>query len=183
MTQIIKEYFSINDYINDVKNNPSILMPGFCDVCGRQKFSLNGSYERKSQGRGKETQVGNGTLFIKRFKCSNNKCNTHYSILPSLIPPLRWYLCCMQQYIILLFFSGVSIKQIVAKSRASKSTIKRWLSWSKNKWSVFCNELMTEHPWLSGVSEAKLFYCSIFEKWDLSQVMCKLHDMGQLIPY
>lgn len=158
-------------------------MPESCNACGCHKFYLNGSYERKSQGRGKETQVKNGTLFIKRLKCSNKSCDAHYSILPSLIPPLRWYLCCFQQYIIFLFFSGASIKKIVAESRASKSTIKRWLSWSKNKWSVFCSELMVAHPWLSGISEAKTFYCSIFEKWRLSQVMCKLHDMGQLIPY
>lgn len=158
-------------------------MPKSCIACGCQKFYLNGSYERKSQDRGKKVHVKNGTLHIKRLKCSNSECGAHYSILPSLISLLRWYLCCAQQHIVALFYSGISIKQIVAESKASKSTIKRWLRWSINKWSVFCNELMAEHSWLSEISDAKTFYLSIFEKWDLSKVMCKLHDIGQLIPY
>ncbi len=157
MTQIIKEYFSIDDYKEDVKNNPVALMPDSCQSCGGKRFYLNGAYNRKSQGRAKETDVGDEPISIKRFKCANKKCGEHYSILPSLLPPLRWYLWCAQQLIISLSLSGVSIKQIVKRSRIAKSTIKRWLSWSKNKWSVFCNALMAEHSWLSGISDIKDF--------------------------
>ena len=184
MTQIIAEYSSIKDYMHDAKNNPSILQPDYCEDCGSRTFSLNGFYPRKSEGRGKDVDIKNGSLEIRRFRCSgpSRSCSKSYSILPSLIPPLRWYLWCLQQFVLALFIIGVSIHQIVQQIRASRSTITRWINWAKAKWERFCNELMVESTWLCKASRFAQFYRLLFERWTLSEVMCKLYGLGLAIP-
>ena len=179
---IVKQYPSINDYISDAKNNPEVLQPERCDICGCQTFYLNGFYDRKSESRGKEVKVKNGELKIRRLKCKGDTCGVSYSILPSLILPLRWYLWCMQQFIISLFISGVSIANIVACCPMSRSTITRWIRWAKDKWQLFCAELMPRHTWMSKLSHFTGFYSSLFKRWKLSQVMAQLHQLGLTIP-
>jgi hypothetical protein len=182
MVQIVKQYSSINDYISDTVNNPEVLYPDRCGNCGSQTFCLNGFYERKSEGRGKEVEVKNGELKIRRLKCSGDSCGTNYSILPSLVPPLRWYLWCMQQFIISLFLSGTSISKIVAHCAMSRSTITRWIRWAEDNWKLFCAELMPKHTWMSKLSHFTGFYSSLFKRWKLSQVMAQLHQMGLAVP-
>ena len=178
--QIIKPYSSINDYISDATNNPEALYPERCECCGSTRFSLNGFYERKSEGRGKEVHVKNGELKIRRLKCKG-MCGISYSILPSLIPRLRWYLWCMQQFIIMLLISGASIAAIVERTHISRSTITRWIRWFKEKWIIFCNELMPKNIFLSEVSHFIGFYSSVLKRWKLSQIMLKLHEIGLVI--
>ena len=181
MTQIICDYSSIDHYMDDAKNNPTKLYPESCINCGSTDFVLNGFYPRKSENRGKDIQIKNGTLEIRRCKCKG-VCAGSYSILPSIIPPLRWYLWCMQQLVLMLCIAGVSIHQIAKQATVARSTVRRWISWGKCKWAMFCNELMLDLPYLSGITSCSQFYKRIFEKWKLSDVMCKLHHLGIVVP-
>jgi len=182
IAQILIEYSSVDDYIDHSINNPILLKPPRCDDCGCLKFNLNGFYDRKSENRGKEINLKNGTLRIRRFKCYNKDCGKNYSILPSLISPRRWYLWCMQQYVLKLALSGISIKQVALQSSVARSTISRWLAWFKARWSEFCNELMAEHSCCSGITCASQFYSILIERWRFHQVMHKLHQIGLVIP-
>jgi hypothetical protein len=97
MAQIIKNCTSLKKYQQTVKNNPEDLKPTSCDICGCNHIWCNGLYKRSISGRDKERSKAE-PVDILRFKCS--KCKNHYSVLPSLIPLLRWYLWCMQQWIL-----------------------------------------------------------------------------------
>ena len=181
MTQIIREYPSIDKYNDDATHNPTKMKPDACVICGSTEFVLNGFYPRKSEKRGKDTHIKNGELGVRRMKCKG-KCAKSYSILPSIIPPLRWYLWCMQQLVLMLYIAGQSIHKIAKEAKVARSTVRRWVDWGKQKWCIFCNELMPSLTFLSEVNSFTDFYQRIFEKWDLSEVMCRLHHLGLVIP-
>lgn len=176
------EYSSADEYIYDSINNPTLLYPSRCGDCGYLKFNCNGFYDRKSEDRGKDVDLKNGTLRIRRVKCKNKDCGKNYSILPSIIPPRRWYLWCMQQYVLALVLSGVSIKKVALQCAMARSTIRRWSNWFKSRWSEFCSELMAEYSDLCGTTSADQFYSILIERWKLHQVMHKLHQLGLAIP-
>lgn len=89
MTQIVKDFKTIEEYNHLVEYNPEDLKPQSCSTCGCQHIWINGTYERSISGRNKNKDSLE-TISILRLKCS--RCNSHYSILPSVIPLLRWYL-------------------------------------------------------------------------------------------
>ena len=181
MTIIVKEYSSLSQYAADVKNNTHALKPKSCALCGTKTLYLNGSYHRKSQGRGKDATPAGG-LSIQRFKCSCSDCEATYSVLPSLLSPLRWYLWCMQEWVLSLFIDGRSIKAISHICHVGRSTVLRWINWSKSKWQCFCNELLVHEPQLSGVKRWFEFYLSLFRRRSLSHVMCHLQRLGVTVP-
>jgi transposase-like protein len=135
MAQIIKNYTSLEKYEQDVKYNPEGLKPSTCKECGCNNIWCNSFYERAVSGRCANRQKAD-PIAILRFKCS--RCKNHYSVLPSIIPLLRWYLWCMQQWVLSMVLNGYSMQKAAKEAEVNRKTVSRWYHWLKNKFKIFC---------------------------------------------
>ena len=72
-----------------------------------------------------------------RFKCS--QCKNHYSVLPSIIPLFRWYLWCMQQWVLTMILNGFSMQKAAESAGINRRTVSRWSSWLTDKFKMICN--------------------------------------------
>ena len=129
MAQIIKNYTSLKKYHQDVNNNPEELKPNNCS-CGCRHIWYNGLYQRSVSSRDKDKQKAN-PVSILRFKCS--QCKNHYSVLPSIIPLFRWYLWCMQQWVLTMILNGFSMQKAAESAGINRRTVSRWSSWLTDK--------------------------------------------------
>lgn len=180
MAQIIKDFKTIEEYIYLVEYNPEYLKPNSCSTCGCQHIWINGTYERAINQRN-NNKDSSEAVSILRLKCS--KCNSHYSILPSIIPLLRWYLWCMQQKALDLVLNGQSFYAVANIVGVDRKTVSRWYYWLKNKFNLISslvNSTTTEFIQLCSMDD---FYLSIFKWRDLSKLSRFLHDNDALVPY
>ncbi len=179
MVQIIKNYTSLKKYQQTVKNNPEELKPNSCDICGCNNIWCNGLYERSISSRDKERNISEG-VDILRFKCS--KCKNHYSVLPSLIPLLRWYLWCMQQWVLSMILGGFSKSKAAEAANIDRRTVSRWYSWINNKWKIIYNTICQVNTNFKKYYSLKTF-SSLFIYHNLSNIAEILHQENLLIPY
>ena len=180
MTQLIKEYATIDQYNQDVKEYPDNLKPKECNNCGCHHFWFNGHYERAISGRDQNKNHFDN-VYIIRFKCS--RCHDHYSILPSIIPLLRWYLWCMQQWVILLVLNGYSFYKAARTARVDRRTVSRWYYWLEAKYKIIYHTMCHLNKTLSKHYRMKNFYLSLFAYHHLSKVSMYLHQYNLLVPY
>ena len=180
MAQIIKDFKTIEEYIYLVEYNPEDLKPKSCSNCGCQNIWINGTYDRAINKRNKNKDSSEA-VSILRLKCS--RCGSHYSILPSIIPLLRWYLWCMQQRALDLVLKGKSFYAVANIIGIDRKTVSRWYYWLKDKFeliSSLVNSITTEFIQLCSMND---FYLSIFKWRDLSKLSRFLHDNDLLVPY
>jgi len=180
MTQIIKEYGTVNQYRDDVKYHPENLKPQACDNCGCNHFWKNGDYERAITGRDKD-KSNSEVVDIIRFKCSF--CHENYSVLPSMIPLFRWYLWCMQQWVLLLVLNGYSFYKAARVSGVDRRTVSRWFYWLKDKYKIIYHTMCQLDKNLSKYYLIKDFYSSLFSCHHLSKISMYLHQYNLLVPY
>lgn len=179
MVQIIKNYTSLKKYQQTVKNNPEDLKPISCDICGCNHIWCNGLYKRSISGRNKERSKAE-PIDILRFKCS--KCKNHYSVLPSLIPLLRWYLWCMQQWVLSMILEGFSKSKAAETANIDRRTVSRWYSWLSTKCKIICNTICQANTSFKKYYSLKTFL-SLFLYHNLSKITEILHQEKLLIPY
>jgi hypothetical protein len=178
MAQIIKNYTSIKKYYQDVNHNPEELKPDNCS-CGCSDIWYNGLYKRAVSGRDKDKQQAN-PVSILRFKCS--QCKNHYSVLPSIIPLFRWYLWCMQQWVLSMILNGFSMKKAAESAGINRRTVSRWSSWLINKFKMICN-IMCESDANFIQYQSEKDFLSLFHLHDLSKIAELLHQEKLLVPY
>ena len=178
MAQIIKNYTSIKKYHQDVNHNPEELKPDNCS-CGCSHIWYNGLYKRSVSGRDKDKQQAD-PVSILRFKCS--QCKNHYSVLPSIIPLFRWYLWCMQQWVLSMILNGFSKKKAAESAGINRRTVSRWSSWLTDKFKMICNILCESNANFTQYQSEKDFL-SLFHLHDLSKIAELLHQEKLLVPY
>ena len=163
MAQIIKNYTSLEKYEQDVEYNPEGLKPSTCKECGCNNIWCNSFYERAVSGRCANRQKAD-PIAILRFKCS--RCKNHYSVLPSIIPLLRWYLWCMQQWVLSMVLNGYSMQKAAKEAEVNRKTVSRWYHWLKNKFKI------------------KFFVdCGAAEGYHIISLLKKIYDFVQSILY
>ena len=180
MAQIIKDFRTIEEYIYLVEYNPEDLKPKSCSKCGCQHIWINGTYEREINKRN-ENKDSSEAVSILRLKCS--RCDSHYSILPSIIPLLRWYLWCMQQKALDLVLNGKSFYAVANIVGVDIKTVSRWYYWLKDKFKLISNLVNYITTEFTHLCTMKDFYLSIFKWRDLSKLSRLLHDNNLLVPY
>ena len=179
MAQIIKNYTSLEKYEQDVKYNPEGLKPSACKECGCNNIWCNSFYERAVSGRCANRQKAD-PIAILRFKCS--RCKNHYSILPSIVPLLRWYLWCMQQWVLSMVLNGCSMQKAAKEAEVNRKTVSRWYHWLKNKFKIICNILCQSNTNSIQYHDQKNF-SSLFCWGQLSHIAEFLHQEDSLVPY
>jgi transposase-like protein len=175
MAQIIKSYTTLEKYQETVKHNPEELKPNNCDRCGCGHVWQNGLYERAISGRDRNKQKAE-PVEILRFKCS--RCKNHYSVLPSIIPLLRWYLWCMQEWVLSMVVNGYSIQRVAKVAKIARRTVSRWYCWLNDKFKIICNTLCQ-----SKINQYQGDFSSLLSCHDLSNIAEILHQEKILIPY
>ena len=179
MSQIIKKYTSLNQYRQDVAHNPEELKPANCDACGCNDIWCNGLYERAISGRDKDRQKAE-PVDILRFKCS--RCKSHYSVLPSIIAILRWYLWCMQQWVLSMVLTGFSMQKAAEAACINRRTVSRWRCWLGDKFRIIHNILCQSNSNNIQYQREKDFL-SLFQRYQLSHIVEILHQEKLLVPY
>ena len=178
MVQIIKTYISLKKYQEDVTHNPEGLKPSNC-ACGCRHIWCNGLYERAISGRDKGKQKAD-SVSILRFKCS--RCENHYSVLPSIIPLLRWYLWCMQQWVSSMVLNGFSMQKAAEAAGINRRTVSRWRCWLTDKFKIIYNILCQSNANNIRHQREKDF-SSLFQWHQLSHIAEILHQEDLLVPY
>ena len=182
MTQIIKDYSSVQDYTYHVRYNPELLKPQVCQNCGCHHFWQNGYYQRKISGRDQH-KSNRDPIDIIRFKCS--RCKQTYSIMPSPIALYRWYFWCFQLQVLLLLLQGISVNAVAKQYAISRDTASRWYLWLMHSFEVFHMSLCAGHPYYARFTNDQmiLFYQDLLNWRDLSQLALFWHSRDLLVPY
>ncbi len=126
MPYILPRILSLIQYKNDIEDNIDESMRlERCECCGKLGPQRYGYYLRKS-GRISGVDVSLNPIKIQRYYCPS--CCRTMSVLPECIPPRRWYLWEVQQAVLLLLLSGLSICAVAKTSQPSRHTVARWLA-------------------------------------------------------
>lgn len=180
MAQIIKEYRSLEQYQQTVHFNPDALKPDQCDHCGCEHLWCNGQYERAISGRDKNKTKAEA-IDILRFKCS--RCRIHYSVLPSIVSLLRWYLWCMQQWVLLMVLNGYSFCKASQIAGIDRRTVARWYAWLQDKFQMIYQLVCHLDSRFIHHNTLNDFYLSLFIFHSLSRLAAVLHQNKILVPY
>jgi hypothetical protein len=98
--------------------------------------------------------------------------------LPECIPPRRWYLWTEQEDCLKACFNGFSALSGAKKLLPSRQTIRRWLSWTFDRFKEFRLELQSRFPALGYEREALGWWKKLLEKIRLSAAIVILHNTG-----
>ena len=146
MTSIVSGILSLAQHLKSLETNPELYHLEYCPHpdCGKSGLWRHGFRYRKSDRENDEKSTLN-PIPIVRLYCP--ACRRTCSLLPECIPPLRWYLWRIQQSVISLFFSGMSLNKISQKILPSRWTIKRWMERLENRFALHALHLKTKWSW------------------------------------
>jgi len=179
MRAIIAGIDSLYQYIQQVKADPASFRPQQCPHCEKRLPWCHGHYPRKAD-RENPPQSSLNPIWIYRFYCAG--CRRTCSVLPECIPPNRWYLWVVQQAVLLLYLSGMSIRQISQDCLPSRWTISRWIRRLIEQFQRHAFHLKSRYSWLGHASNVKQFWRACLTKLSLSTAMMTLNECGAVIP-
>ena len=179
MPHIVANIISLRQHIFKMQNNPKGYLPPRCLHCCQRNLWFHGAYFRKSDRSATKKETFN-PVPIQRFYCPS--CRRTCSSLPEAIPPRRWYLWDVQQIVILLYFSGVSIRKIAQQALPSRQTVTRWINRFTQLFRKHKNVLSDHDPWLGRTVDIKNFWGACCQKMTLAQAMRVCHIAGIIIP-
>lgn len=182
MPHILTGISSLIQYKNDVEGSLSeVYRPERCDSCGKLTPWRHGCYDRKTAGSKNNTDASHNPIIIQRYYCSS--CGKTMSVLPECIPRNRWYLWSVQEIILLLFVSGLSIHKIAKAQRTvSRHTISRWISRFKSNFLIHRDILMHSKSVLSFCVTFNSFWSACLNLLSLGEAMRICHTSGVIVP-
>lgn len=88
----------------------------------------------------------------------------------------------MQQACLLLFFNGVSLRQIAKRNLLSRSTVSRWIKRLKEQFELHGFYLKSCLPILGYYSSFAQFWKNCLNQIPLAKTMLMLNKLGVIIP-
>jgi len=179
MNRILASITTIEQHREEVANGGHAYKPSNCPTCSNLKLWGHGCYHRKKvRGMGANQSIEQEE--IPRFRCTS--CKHTCSCLPACIPPRRWYDWTVQQFVLLLVLTGVSLHQCWRRCGGpARSTLRRWRDWLFNRGDEFAFHLRSREPEFGRVSEPSAFWHNVISSLSLAQAMALL-DRHLIVP-
>src|ERR1700730_7388581 len=114
MLRIVPLIASLQQHLSELECTPAVYRPPRCPHCGLTRLWKHGRYDRKSD---RDTGKLN-PISVPRFVC--RRCGGTCSLLPSCLPPRRWYLWGVQAAVLLGLLSGASLRECAHTSGCAR---------------------------------------------------------------
>lgn len=185
MQTIVPDIDTLVQHQQLLKEDKERYRPKPCPCCSKAGVWFHGYYERKAD---RSNTTGNtlNPVFIPRFFCP--ECRKSGSSLPECIPPRRWYLWAIQQWVIAKQLLKCSVQSIasgtpqVTNTAISRSTIRRWWGRLSERFvlqrDALCAHLNALSPFVTVVD----FWQACLEQLSLAQAMYRCHVAGVVVP-
>ena len=115
--------------------------PPRCPHCGVASLWGHGFYDRKAD---RSAAGALNPVLVPRFRCT--ACCRTCSRLPLCFCPRRWYGWALQQLVLSLCMSGMSLRRIAAVVGVDRRTVGRWWRWLCGHGAGFAFALRSRFP-------------------------------------
>lgn len=164
---------------HQIHTQPEDYRPERCPHCGKHGLWCHGSYTRKANRRGLERNT-EAPVSIPRYRCP--ACSGTCSSLPEAVPPRRHYLWDVQQQVVFLRLSGLSLNKVAQRLAPSRHTMRRWWQRLKQRFTLDASLLRSHCPALGRSTTFAEFWRACLAQMRLSEAMLVLHRSGAAIP-
>lgn len=179
MRPILTGITSLTQHLLTLLFSPGAYRPKQCPNCGKNGLWHHGRYYRQPD-RCSPANKSKNPMPILRFKCPACRCSC--SVLPQCIPPRRWYLWEVQQFVICSLVAGGGIRAAAREFGMHRSTVRRWLIRLEEQFLHHSDALKSVHAGLGRFSEVTTFWHRCLQSMRLSQTMIIIQNMGITIP-
>jgi len=176
MNRIVAGIASLAEHLIAVATDPEMYRPAACPHCGRAGVWRHGCYHRKAD---RSAEGALNPVQVLRFLC--RACVQTCSRLPACIAPRRWYDWAVQQAVLLLVLSGMSLNGCARCSGRDRRTVRRWRDWMLERGEQFAFYLRSRMPELGRVADFNSFWRNVIEELSLQQAMVWL-DRDLVVP-
>ena len=180
MAIIIPRIVTLVQYMQEIKENSTRLIPKYCPTCKKYDFTYHGCYYRNVNYDKKPNDERISNIPIFRYYCRT--CCATFSALPECIPPRRHYLWSVQQRSLEPVLQGKSYNETSQSVKPSRWTIRRWFNRLHERASIHFDHLRSLLPDLGRINEFAKGWLTISEKYGLAHIMCSLHHADIAIP-
>jgi len=179
MSRIVPDISTLQQHQQQITIAPQRYHPDRCPHCGCGKLWGHGRYFRYPD-RGLLHRGIYNPATIPRYYCT--ACHKTCSRLPSCIAPRRWYIWEIQQNILRLLLSGVSLNAVSNRFMPSRKTIKRWSTWVVERSVRFRFWLATFFADLERHADCQDYWYAALHTHKLSVLMTTLDNQGVVVP-
>jgi hypothetical protein len=159
------------------QTDPDVYRPQACPGCGVGGLWRHGCYFRKGEWcTGGETRE---LVPVLRYLC--RKCVRTCSRLPLFMSPRRWYCWALQQVVLVLLLSGVSLGGCCDGTGRALRTVVRWRDWLKERGDGFAFVLRSRFPELGRICDHNAFWHHVIDSMSLAQAMAWV-DRELIVP-
>jgi transposase-like protein len=175
---ILPNIASLYEHVHRLLNQPMDYRPEKCPHCNHTHLWYHGHFTRKPRGDSDIKEVK-----VPRWRCTD--CRRTFSVLPSCVPPRRWYLWSVQQALLVCLLSGATQEQCaedLAHLGPALCTIQRWWRWLKRKNNDFSHYLRSFKPEWGRTADWREFWRVAMADEPMRELMAYLAAQGLTIP-
>jgi len=176
MNRIVGSIASLAQHLVTVLTDPEQYRPAACPHCGYARVWRHGCYHRKAD---RSRGGAHDPVAVLRFLCA--ACPQTCSRLPACLAPRRWYDWAVQQAVLLLLLSGVSLHGCARASGLDRRTVRRWRDWLHERGEPFAFFLRSRWPELGRVADFNAFWRNVIDELTLQRAMSVL-DRERAVP-
>ncbi len=176
MLRIAPLIASLQQHLSELERAPAVYRPPRCPQCGFARLWNHGHYNRKADR-------GSGVLNpipVPRFVCRG--CRVTCSVVPSCLPPRRWYAWSAQATVLLSLLSGTSLRVCADTSGCARSTVRRWWQWLQQRHEQLAFHLRSHWPEWGRAGSWQEFWQRCLAQEPLREVMAWLDWQGVVVP-
>lgn len=175
MNRIVGSIASLAEHLIAMVTDPEVYRPQACPHCRYARVWRHGCYHRKADRAGGSLNP----VPVLRYLCG--ACVRTCSRLPACIAPRRWYDWAVQQAVLLLVLSGISLNSCARCSGRDRRTVRRWRDWLYERGEQFEFFLRSRLPELGRFADFNSFWRNVIEELSLQQAMVLL-DRDLVVP-
>jgi transposase-like protein len=177
MYRIVLEFLTLEQHLRAVVSTPQSFRPDRCPHCGSSNLWGHGFYDRKADH---SRHAALNPVPVPRFRCPG--CSHTCSRLPLCICPRRWYGWVLQQLVLSLRLSGVSLRRTAAVTGLARHTVRRWWRWLEDGSEAFTFHLRSRFDELGRTTDTPSFWRACFARMPLCRAMAWLDGDGITVP-